>query len=102
VDSSGQRDTTGGARVDRGRPADIVRAFRRAEIRLSIDGDRILPTPEDAAPSALVERLADHRADVRALVAALPAPDRCAVCGDATGWADRGLHAHCPGVRHIP
>ena len=75
--------------------AEVVRGFWRAGIRLRADGGRICLTPGDSVTAEMSARLAAHHADVLLLLETLPAPDRCRICGDATGWAEGRMHAHC-------
>jgi hypothetical protein len=72
--------------VTDGVAAEIVRGFWRVGIRLRADGGRIRLPPGDSVPPELSARLAAHHADVLLLLETLPAPDRCRICGVATGW----------------
>jgi hypothetical protein len=74
---------------------DLLRRLWALGVRVHPAGDRFRLTPAGATPAELRELLKTHRADVAALLAQLPAPGRCQICGDPTGWNDGRLLANC-------
>src|SRR3954470_19330663 len=83
----------GGPRMNRGR--EVLRELWAAGVRVELCGERFRLTPLGLAGDDLRDRLRAHRADVAAIVRQLPAPDRCQICGDPTGWNDGKLFANC-------
>ena len=75
---------------------DLLRDLWRSGVRVHLVPDRLRLDPPWVTPDPLRLALLEYRAEVKAILAALPAPDRCQVCGDTTrGPVGNGGHLHC-------
>jgi len=62
-------------------------------IRRRDDGSLAL-TPSELVTPDVLELARAVKPEIEALLAELPAPGRCPICGDPTGWPD-STTAHC-------
>lgn len=75
---------------------DLLRDLWRHGVRVQLMPDRLRLDPPNVTPESLRLALLEYRAEVKAVLATLPAPDRCQVCGDETrGPAGNTGHIHC-------
>lgn len=75
---------------------DLLHDFWRHGVRVSLMPDRFRLEPAGVAVEPLRLALREYADEVAAVLAELPAPDRCQVCGDATrGPAGNAGHLHC-------
>jgi len=75
---------------------DLLCDLWRSGVRVHLMPDRLRLHPPGVGPEPLRLALLEYRAEVKAVLAALPAPDRCQVCGDATrGPAGNAGRIHC-------
>ena len=72
----------------------LLRDFWRLGVRVQLHEDRFRLVPPGIAPESLRHVLREHRSDVAALVLELPAPGRCPICSDPTGWPEK-TQLHC-------
>ncbi len=65
-------------------------------VRVRLMQDRLRLDPPGVTPAPLRLALLEYRAELKALLAALPARDRCQVCGSPTrGPKANTGHIHC-------
>ena len=75
---------------------DLLRDLWRSGVTVHLLPDRFRLDPTGAAPQPLKGALGEYRAEVRAALRHLPAPDRCQVCGEVTrGSAGNRGRIHC-------
>ena len=80
----------------RGTARDLLRDAWRHGVRVRLLPDRLRLEPPWVAPEPLRSTLRDHAAEVAEILAGLPCPDRCAVCGEGTqGPAGNSGQLHC-------
>lgn len=63
---------------------DLLRDLWRHGVRVELLADRFRLVPSGVAPDALRVMVREYADDIADLLALLPSPDRCEVCGDAT------------------
>ena len=73
---------------------DLLRDFWRHGVRVHLMPDRFRLTPTGVAPEPLRRALREYADEVAALLAALPAPNRCRVCGEPS-HRPVGPENHC-------
>src|SRR5688500_592586 len=73
----------------------VIRALSAVGVRIELAGDRFKLVPAGVASDDQRQRLHEHRTDVKSIIEDLPAPDRCRICGDPTGWHDGKTLANC-------
>jgi len=74
----------------------LLRDLWRSGVRVHLMPDRLRLDPPGVTPEPLRLALIEYRAEVKAVLAELPAPDRCQVCGDATrGPVGNAGHLNC-------
>lgn len=74
----------------------LLRDFHRAGVQVSLLPAGFGISPPGAAPAALEDELRLAWRELKAILAELPAPDRCQICGDATrGPIGNAGHIHC-------
>jgi len=73
---------------------DLLRDFHRHGIRVEVLPDRFRLNPSGIAPEPLRLALRDYGDEVAALLALLPSPNRCKVCGEPSR-SPVGPDNHC-------
>jgi hypothetical protein len=74
---------------------ETIRQLWRLGVRVQTDGERFRLTPPGVVPEDIRAQLRSNRGEIAALLTQLPAPDRCQICGESTGWDDGKLLANC-------
>ena len=75
---------------------DLLRDLWRHGVRVHLMPDRLRLDPPGVTPDPLRLALLEYRAEVKAILATLPAPDHCQVCGEVTrGPAGNAGHINC-------